>query len=130
MTGRTNITDEEASTTFVDLTFLLPHSCPVIHDNVSRFLETGSPEGKHFFVRPFVIAGKIPVADIFADALGRHGMQFGHIDGRFALREENHASQPSPGKILHPRGVRRDGIDLLHFGPVFLKQNEQEYFRV
>jgi DDE family transposase len=55
MTGRTTITDEEASTTFADLTFL--PSCPVIRDNVSRFLDTGSPEGKHFFVRPFVIAG-------------------------------------------------------------------------
>ena len=48
-----------------DLTFLLSHGCPVIRDNVSRFLDTGSPEGKHFFVRPFVIAGKIPVAGIF-----------------------------------------------------------------
>src|SRR5437588_562159 len=75
MTGRTNITDEEVSTTFADLTFLLSHGCPVIRDNVSRFLVTGSPEGKHFFVRPFVIAGKIPVADIFADALGRHARQ-------------------------------------------------------
>jgi len=129
MTGRTNITDEEASTTFADLAFLLSHSCPVIRDNVSRFLDTGSPEGKHFFVRPFLIAGKIPVAGIVADALGRHGMQLGHIDGRFALWEENHRSQPSPGKILHPRSVGRDGIDLLHFGPAFLKQNEQEYFR-
>ena len=27
------------------------------------------------FVRPFVIAGKISVAEIFADALGRNGMQ-------------------------------------------------------
>jgi hypothetical protein len=65
MTGRTNITDEEASTTFADLRFLLSHSSPVIRDNVSRFLDTGLPEGKHFFVRPFVIAGKIPVAGIF-----------------------------------------------------------------
>jgi hypothetical protein len=65
MTGRTNITDEEASTTFADLTFLLSHSCPVIRDNISRFLDTGSPEGKHFFVRPFVIAGKIHVPGIF-----------------------------------------------------------------
>ena len=69
-----------------DLTFLPSHSCPVIRDNVSRFLDSGSPEGKHFFVRSFVIAGEILVADTFADALGRHGMQLGHIDGRFALR--------------------------------------------
>jgi hypothetical protein len=43
-------------TTSAGLTFLPSHSCPVIRDNVSPFLDTGSPEGKHFFVRPFVVA--------------------------------------------------------------------------
>jgi hypothetical protein len=47
----------------------LSHSCPLIRDNVLRFLDTGSPEGKHFFVRPFVIAGKIPGAGIFGACL-------------------------------------------------------------
>jgi hypothetical protein len=32
------------------------------------FLDTGSPEGKQFFVRPFVIDSKIPVMDIFANS--------------------------------------------------------------
>ena len=83
---------------------------PVIRDNVSRFLDTGSPEGKHFFVRPFVVAGKIPVASIFADALGRHGMQLGQhrrpicaLGGKPRQPAESRENSPS-----QRRATRRD----------------------
>jgi hypothetical protein len=54
MTGRTNITDEEASATFADLTFLR-HTHAQSFAIMFRVSSHRFARGKYFFVRSFVV---------------------------------------------------------------------------
>src|ERR1035437_8797202 len=75
------------------------------------------PEREHVFVGPLVEAAVVAVAEVGAqrDRIERApGREIPHLPlcgGRL------HAGEPRPGEVLHPRPVRRDGIDRLHLGP-------------
>src|SRR5258705_1898291 len=83
----------------------------------ARLLDRDFPDGEKLFVGTLVHSAVVTVAEVGAQRFRvehAHPVQLYHGPLRFRQLD---AREPGPGKVLHPRAVRRDRIDRLHLGP-------------
>src|SRR5690606_26362655 len=88
-------------------------SHPAISDGRAGLFDGDLPDREHVLVGALVEAAVIAVAEQFFLSLRVDLEEAGHFEHRLLSRGHRDVAETGPGKVLHPRRMARDGVDLL-----------------